>query len=55
MEWLYHILTWGSPVGIALFFFFSASGVGVLFWGLSRFNESSKDDRGDRTSPARKL
>ena len=27
MEVLYSVLSWGSPLGIALFFFFSCSGV----------------------------
>lgn len=42
MEVLYGILSWGSPFGLALFFFFSASGAGIFFWGLSRYVESSK-------------
>ena len=40
MEVLYGILSWGSPLGLALFFFFSASGVGIFFWGLSHFIRS---------------
>jgi hypothetical protein len=35
MEYLYGILGWGSPLGIALFFFFSGAGAGLFFWGLS--------------------
>ena len=37
MDALYGILSWGSPIGISLFFFISCAGVGLLFWGLSFF------------------
>jgi hypothetical protein len=43
MEVLYTVLSWGSPVGISLFFFFSASGAGILFWGFSHLPKSEKD------------
>jgi hypothetical protein len=43
MEVLYSVLSWGSPLGIALFFFFSCSGAGILFWGLSHFIKSNKE------------
>jgi len=43
MEVLYGILSWGSPLGLALFFFFSASGAGIFFWGVSHFNRSRKE------------
>lgn len=36
MEYWYSILGWGSPLGIALFFFFSGAGAGVFLWGLSK-------------------
>ena len=36
------MINWGSPLGLALFFFFSASGAGIFFWGLSHFIESRK-------------
>lgn len=39
MEVFYSVLSWGSPVGLALFFFFSGIGAGVFFWGLSRLTE----------------
>jgi hypothetical protein len=44
MEVLYGILFWGSPLGLGLFFFFSASGAGILFWGISHFIKSRKKD-----------
>lgn len=44
MEVFYHILSWGSPLGLALFFFFSASGAGILFWGISHFAKANKKD-----------
>jgi len=37
MEVLFSSMAWGTPLGIALFFFFSCSGAGILFWGLSLF------------------
>jgi len=40
MENLIYILHWGSPIGIGLFFFLSTAGTGILFWGISRFNNS---------------
>jgi len=43
MQVLYGILSWESPLGSALFFFFSASGAGIFFWGLSHFNRSTKE------------
>ena len=43
MEFL-QIINWGSPLGLALFFFFSAGGAGIFFWGLSHFIKSRKKD-----------
>jgi hypothetical protein len=43
MEGLYAILSWGTPIGIGLFFFLSASGAGILFWGIGQFNRSRTD------------
>jgi len=43
MGYLYGILGWGSPLGIALFFFFSGAGAGILFWGLSHFIRSNSE------------
>jgi hypothetical protein len=44
MEALYHILSWGSPIGIGLFLFLMSSGAGILFWGISHFNKSGKKE-----------
>lgn len=37
------ILSWGSPLGLALFIFISASGAGIFFWGVSQFIKSRKE------------
>jgi hypothetical protein len=42
------VLSWGSPVGISLFFFFSGTGAGVFFWGVSQFVNSNKSDEDQR-------
>jgi len=44
MEVLYGVLSWGSPLGIGLFFFFSGSGAGIFFWGISRLQSSAKKE-----------
>jgi hypothetical protein len=31
------ILSWGSPIGIGLFLFLLMSGMGIFFWGVSKF------------------
>ena len=49
MEVLYGILSWGSPLGLALFFFFLGSGAGILFWGLSHFIRSNVKDNEEKT------
>jgi predicted permease len=41
MEVLYTALSWGTPLGLGLFFFLSASGAGILFWGISRFAKAN--------------
>jgi hypothetical protein len=43
MEVLYDVLSWGSPLGISLFIFFSASGAGIFLWGLSRISKIDKE------------
>ncbi|NKB72783.1 MAG: hypothetical protein GKR89_37405 [Candidatus Latescibacteria bacterium] len=43
MEVLYGIFSWGSPLGLALFFFFSGIGTGVFFWGLSHLGSNDKE------------
>ena len=42
MEALNELISWGSPLGLALFFFFSGAGTGIFFWGLSRYVEGDK-------------
>jgi len=42
------VFSWGSPVGISLFFFFSGTGAGVFFWGVSQFVNSNKGDEDER-------
>jgi len=42
MEVLAGILSWGSPLGISLFFFFSGIGAGAFFWGISRLSKNDK-------------
>ena len=37
MDVLFSSDSWGTPLDIGLFFFFSCSGAGILFWGLSHF------------------
>lgn len=44
MEVLSEVLSWGSPLGISLFLFFSASGAGIFFWGISHLPKSAKQD-----------
>ena len=44
MENLFIILSWGSPLGIGLFFFFSASGLGIFFWGVSHLSKGKKKE-----------
>lgn len=49
MAVFYSVLSWGAPVGLALFFFFSGIGVGIFFWGLShliKVNTKQKDMEG---------
>lgn len=42
MDILYDVLSWGSPVGVSQVVFFSASGAGILLWGISRLPRSDK-------------
>ncbi|AWL11775.1 hypothetical protein HMF8227_01297 [Saliniradius amylolyticus] len=43
MEYLYGVLGWGAPIGIAVFFLFSGVGIGVFLWGLSKVMTVSKE------------
>ncbi len=36
MEALSYVFSWGSPVGLGLFFLFSGAGAAAFFWGLSK-------------------
>jgi hypothetical protein len=47
VEVLGEVMSWGSPLGISLFFFFSSSGAGVLLWGISPVTQSDKEDNVD--------
>ena len=49
MDVLYNVLSWGSPVGISLFFFFSGIGAGIFFWGISHLPISNKKDKEEKT------
>ena len=49
MEVLYHVTSWGSPLGLALFFFFSGAGAGIFFWGFAHFVKCSKKDEEERS------
>jgi hypothetical protein len=42
MDMLYAVLSWGSPLGIGLFLFLSASGTGIFFWGISHLSKVNK-------------
>jgi hypothetical protein len=42
---LYNVFSWGSPVGISLFFFFSGIGAGIFFWGISHITKSEKQEK----------
>jgi len=45
MDVLYTGLSWGSPVGLSLFFFFSGIGAGVFFWGISHLSVIDKKNK----------
>jgi len=47
MEVLYHVLSWGSPLGLGLFIFLSAAGTGILFWGLSHGAKIEQKKKGE--------
>ena len=50
MDVLYSVLSWGSPVGISLFFLFSGIGAGIFFWGISQLSRSAKKDKEEKPS-----
>jgi hypothetical protein len=43
MDVLYNVLSWGSPVGISLFFLFSGIGAGIFFWGISHLSKNKEE------------
>ena len=45
MELLFRADAWGTPMGIGLFFFFSSSRAGILFWGLSHLISIASHER----------
>jgi hypothetical protein len=51
MRELYGIFSWGSPVGLGIFIFLSASAVAVLMRGLSHASEieerKKRKDKGE--------
>jgi hypothetical protein len=47
MEVFYSVLSWGSPLGIGLFFFFLGTGAGIFFWGVSHFNKRKSNRSSD--------
>jgi hypothetical protein len=49
MEVLYSVLSWGSPLGLGLFLFFSAAGAGVFFWGLSHASRAEREKKENKT------
>lgn len=42
MEALYYVFSWGSPVGLGLFFLLTATAARILFRGISHLIESNK-------------
>lgn len=44
MEILNTAVSWGTPLGLGLFFFLSASGTGILLWGISRLAKNDKKE-----------
>lgn len=44
MEVLYTVLSWGSPIGISLFFLFSGLGAAAFFWGISNLIQNDSRD-----------
>ncbi len=55
MEFLYGVLGWGSPIGIALFLFLGASGAGILFWGIAHLQASNRADKKEKEEQSGRL
>lgn len=45
MDVLPIVLSWGSPIGISLFFLFSGMGAGIFFWGISHLSAGDKKEK----------
>lgn len=39
MDVFYSMLSWGSPVGLGLFFCLSGLGAAFVFWGIAQFKK----------------
>lgn len=44
MEALATMFSWGSPLGLGLFLFFSGAGAGIFFWGASHGQKNKPGD-----------
>lgn len=42
MEVWYHILGWGSPVGLGIFILLICAGLGTMFTGIARLKEQER-------------
>ena len=49
MDVLYTVFSWGSPVGLSLFFFFSGIGAGIFFWGISHLPKIDKKEKVEKS------
>lgn len=49
MDVLYNVFSWGSPVGLSLFFFFSGIGAGIFFWGISHLPKIDKKEKVEKS------
>ncbi len=47
MEVLAYIFSWGSPLGISLFFCFSGIGAGAFFWGIGQLSKAKQDSKSE--------
>lgn len=44
MDTIYTALSWGSPLGIGLWFLFTGTGTGIFLWGLSCLKQKKAPD-----------
>lgn len=47
MEGLYQVLSWGTPLCISLFLFFSAADAGIFFWGISCLQSKNQQEKSE--------